>query len=117
MQVERRRSPRIIVEPSLRARIVGLEGEAALVELSFDGFRLESPIAFVDQADYEFLIAPHEGAPLVRIRALACHCHVLSAEPRLMFETGFAFADRQDFETQLGVEALIESLTSVLVFD
>jgi hypothetical protein len=117
MHVERRRSPRIIVEPSMRAKIVGLEGEAAMVELSFDGFRLESPVAFVDQAVYEFLIAPHAGGALVRVRATACHCHVLSAEPRLMFETGFAFADRQDFETQLGVETLIESLTSVLVFD
>jgi hypothetical protein len=101
----------------MRAQIVGLDGEAAVVEFSFDGFRLESPVAFVDQTEYEFLIAPQAGGPLVRIRAMACHGHVLSAEPRLMFETGFAFTDRQDFATQIGVEALIESLTSVLVFD
>lgn len=117
MNAERRRSPRIVVDPSMRVEIVGLALEGALVEMSFDGFRLESPVAFVDDADYEFLVAPHAGLPPVPIRATAVYGRVLATEPGLMFETGFAFSDRQDFQTQIGVESLLENLTSVLVFD
>lgn len=116
MPSDRRQTPRIVVEPSLRARVVGLDADFSLVEMSFDGFRLEGPVAFVDGADYEILVSPANGSAVVRIEAVATFCHVLATTPRLMFDTGFRVSDIHA-HAQKSLQALIEGLSSVLEFE
>jgi hypothetical protein len=112
MGAERRRSPRILIDPPIRARVVGLDTEISIAEVSFGGFRVESPVAFEQNAEYEFLVLPRVGHEVMRIDATAVHCRVLSSEPIVLFETGFAFTEGA--RSWLGIEALIGSALSVL---
>jgi hypothetical protein len=112
MGAERRRSPRILIDPPIRARIVGLEAEVSIAEVSFGGFRIESPIAFEQNAEYEFLVLPRVGYEVMRIDAIAVHCRVLARDPVVLFDTGFAFSEGS--RSWLGIEALIGSVLSVL---
>jgi hypothetical protein len=94
----------------MRARVVELDAEVAVVDIGFGGFRVESHIAFEDDAEYEFLVAPRVGDEVMRIVAAAVHCRLLSREPAARFETGFAFV--KDARSEPGVETLIESVMS-----
>ena len=106
MGSERRRSPRILIEP-VRARVIGLDTEVTIDEVSFGGFRVKSHVAFELDVDYEFLVLPRTGHEARRVDATARHCRVISTDPSMLFETGFAFA--AGFQPTAGIEALIGS--------
>jgi hypothetical protein len=108
MGAERRESPRVIVDPPLRARVVGPDADVSIVDVSFGGFRVHSGIAFEQGAELEFLVFPRSGGEVMHIDATATHCRVLSTEPTVLFETGFAFADSA--WTTVGFQALIDSV-------
>jgi len=97
----------------MRARVVELDAEVAVVNIGFGGFRIESDVEFEDDAEYEFSIAPRVGCEVMRIAATAIHCRMLSREPVALFETGFAFV--KDARSEAGVEALIGSEMSATV--
>lgn len=110
MGAERRRSPRILIEPPMRARVVEFDADVAVVEMGFGGFRIQSEVEFEDDAEYEFFVVPRVGCEVMRIFATAVHCRMLLREPVVLFETGFAFV--KDARSEDGVEALIGSLMS-----
>jgi hypothetical protein len=113
---DRRQSPRVVAEPPLPTHVVGLDANLTITELSFGGFRVEGPVAFVDDADYEFLVSAPDGAGVVRLSAKAVHCRVRRRAPSPVFETGFVVSEVAGHRAGPGVTALIESLTSVLQF-
>jgi hypothetical protein len=117
VQSDRRLSPRVVAEPPLATHVVGLDADLTITELSFGGFRVEGPIAFVDDADYDFLVEASDGAGVVRISAKAVHCRMRRRAPSPMFETGFVASEIAGHRAGPAVAALIESLTSVLRFD
>ena len=112
MGSERRRSPRILIDPPMRARVMGLETEVSIAEVSFGGFRVHSPVAFEPNSEHEFLVSPGRGCEFVRLDATVIHCRVLSTGPVVLFETGFAFTE--SCGSLLGVEALISGALSSL---
>ena len=113
MSADRRRSPRILIEPPMRARVVELDADVAVVEMGFGGFRIQSEVEFEDDAEYEFFVVPRVGCEDMRIVATAVHCRMLLREPVVLFETGFAFV--KDARSEDGVEALIGSVMSATV--
>jgi hypothetical protein len=112
MSSERRQSPRIIVNPPIRARVMGLNTDVSIAEVSFGGFRVESPIAFERNAAYELLVMSPVGDEVMRVEATVVHCRVHSTDRVTLFDTGFAFTDGS--QSWLGIEALIGSVLSVL---
>ena len=114
VQSDRLHSHRIVAQPPLTTHVVGLDADLTITELTFDGFRVEGPIAFVDDADYDFLVAAPDGAGVVRISAKAVHCRMRRRTPSPMFETGFVASEIAGHRAGPAVAALIESLTSVL---
>jgi hypothetical protein len=102
----------VIVDPPLRARVIGPDADVSIVDVSFGGFRVHSAVAFEQGAEFEFLVFPRTGSEVMRIDATATHCRVLSTEPTVLFETGFAFADGA--WTTVGFQSLIDSVLSVL---
>jgi len=117
VETDRRRSPRVVAEPPLATHVVGLDADLTITEVSLGGFRVEGPIAFVDDADYDFLVAAPEGTGVVRISAKAVHCRMRRRAPSPMFETGFVASEIAGHRAGPGVAALIDSLTCVLQFD
>jgi hypothetical protein len=117
VQIDRRRFPRVVAEPPLATHVVGLNADLTIIELSFGGFRVEGPIAFVDDADYDFLVTSPDGIGVVRISAKAVHCRMRRRAPKPVFETGFVASEVAGHRAGPGVAALIESLTAVLQFD
>jgi hypothetical protein len=113
MNADRRRSPRIPIEPPMQARVVELDADVAVVEMGFGGFRVRSAVEFEDDAEYEFFVVPRVGCEGLRICATAVHCRMLLREPVVLFETGFAFV--KDARSEDGVEALIGSVMSEAV--
>jgi hypothetical protein len=112
MGSERRRTPRIVLDPPIRACVIGLDIAVSIAEVSFGGFRVESPVAFEHQTEYQFLVLPQAGDKAIRFDATAVHSRVLSSDPVVRFETGFAFADGS--QSWLGIEALTGSVLCVL---
>ena len=113
MSANRRRSPRIPIDPPIRARVVELNADVAIVDLGLGGFRTQSAVAFEDEAEYEFCVVPPGGSEVMRICATAVHCRMLLREPVALFETGFAFV--KDGRSEDGVEALVGSVMSATV--
>jgi len=107
MGSERRRSPRILIDP-IRARVTGREAEVAIDEVGFGGFRVKSRAAFELNAEYEFLVSPRTGRESRRVKATAIHCRAISTDPDTLFETGFAFAE--SFRSTAGIEAILGSV-------
>jgi hypothetical protein len=112
MDADRRRSPRILIDPPLRARVRGRATEVTIAEVSFGGFRVESPVGFEHNTQYEFLVLPPVGHEVVQLDAIAVHCRRLSNGSGPLFETGFAFADPT--RSALLIQALLDSVMAVL---
>lgn len=117
VQSDRRSPSRVVAEPPLATHVVGLNADLTITELTYGGFRVEGPVAFVDDADYDFLVSAPDGAGVVRISAKAVHCRMRRRTPSPMFETGFVASEIAGHRAGPAVAALIESLTSVLRFD
>jgi hypothetical protein len=109
MGAERRRSPRIVIEP-IRARVTGLKTEVTIDEVSFGGFRVKSGVPLELNAEYEFLVLPRAGNVVRRVAATAVRCRTISTDPATLFEIGFEFTDA--FRSAAGIEALIGSVRS-----
>ena len=104
MGSERRRSPRILIDP-IRARVSGLAADVTIDEVGFGGFRVKSATAFELHAEYEFVVSPRTGRESRRVKATAIHCRALSTDPESLFETGFAFAE--SVRSTAGIEAIL----------
>jgi hypothetical protein len=94
------------------ARVVELDAESSIVDVSFGGFRARSRVAFEQGGEFTFLVNPKDGGAPMRIDATAMRCVVRTTSPALVFETGFAFA--QGSWSTVGFQAFIDSVLSVL---
>ncbi len=116
MSVDRRQSPRLVIDHPLKARAAGVDADLSMVDVSFGGFRLESPIQFGAGATHIFDVETNHGGRVVQLRAKSIYCRPKPAGPDAGYECGFAFI-YSDLATDLGVHIIMEDVTTVLEFD
>jgi hypothetical protein len=110
---DRRRSPRIVPERPLHARVEGLDGDFVVLDVSFGGLRLAGATEFRLAATYRVRITAPDGRVIELLaKAVACHQSVKTATT---YETGFAFLHLRQPASQPGVQNLLDQLTGVQV--
>jgi len=106
---DRRQSPRVDVDGPLFARIPSLGLECQLLDVSFGGFLVESPVAFALGEEHEFLVTTGDRRHAAVLKARAVYCHRRTAsEDQPTFASGFGFLDPEDPATRQAVLALVD---------
>jgi PilZ domain len=112
--MERRKSPRIVPEQPLYARVEGMDGEFAVLDLSVGGLRLAGPIEFRLAATYRIRIATPPDGRVIELVAKAVSCRP-SIKSLSTYESGFALLPAPHPGGQPDGQALPDELTPVRV--
>jgi hypothetical protein len=114
--VERRQSPRLVIDHPLKARAIGVDAELTIVDVSYGGFRVESPVAFAPNSVHVFDVETNHGSRVAALHAKLIYCRPKPSGPDASWECGFAF-NHSDRATDAGVHIIMEDVTTVLEFD
>jgi hypothetical protein len=108
MRTERRRAARVEILGQIHGRLVTLEADVKVRELSLGGMSLESEIQFPEGAIHQFELFLGDGAR-VAVSAVARHSRPVPAGTGHRYLTGFQFIDDTRGEDS-GVGSLIQRL-------
>jgi hypothetical protein len=92
MSTERRRAPRAQILGRLHGRLVTLDADVQIRELSLGGMALESDIPFPADAIHQFEIFLGDGSR-VTVVAQARHSRLIESGTQPRYLTGFQFID------------------------
>lgn len=109
MSTERRRAPRAQILGRLHGRIVALEAQVDVRELSLGGMSILSEIPFPEGAVHQFELMLGDGAR-VAVSARARHSRVLPGDGEPRYITGFQFVDDEADADGGGVLPIIQTL-------
>jgi c-di-GMP-binding flagellar brake protein YcgR len=111
---ERRRFPRIRVFQELQSRVVPLEDEFRVHDISLGGFAVESPIGFTPGTEHQFEFTMTDGRQAV-LRATSVHClRINLGDQSPTYFAGFAF-ERIHAEDLQAIEELVNALTGAVM--
>jgi hypothetical protein len=88
---DRRRFPRLQMMGEIQGQLVPFENRLTVLDMSIDGFALESPIAFAPHAEYLFQLGPQHG-PQLLVSARNIHCVKVDEREEPWFVAGFSFS-------------------------
>ena len=109
MSDERRRAPRVQILGQLHGRLVTIDAEVHIREISLGGMSLVSGIQFPDGALHQFELMLGDGAR-VAVSARARHSKAIPGEGEPRFVTGFQFVDDEESTEDSGVMPIIRTL-------
>jgi hypothetical protein len=98
------------------AEAPGQAQDVTIVDLSVGGFLLESDAPFTVGSLHQFRIAQRGGAWTPMLTARSMHVRVRRDSSPVRYLTGFAFVEPIGEEARRRVHALVEHVTSVVVF-
>ncbi|HUF47562.1 MAG TPA: PilZ domain-containing protein [Vicinamibacterales bacterium] len=107
MSSERRRAPRARILGRLHGRLVALDADVEIRELSLGGMSVLSDIPFPVDAIHQFDLFLGDGAR-VSVVAQARHSQLVEARTSPRYLTGFEFID--DEAADQGVGAIVSTL-------
>jgi hypothetical protein len=112
---ERRRFPRV----NVRDHLVGESGAAAtavrVVDLSGDGFLVESPMPFDFDSEHQFRLHMANG-PDITVAAKALHSRLASEESGpSIYLTGFVVTGPDQWRGRLPFDGLIDAMMATLL--
>ena len=117
MSVDRRQSPRLVIDHPLRARlplarmpIRSMVDDGASADSGSRAGRGSARAARI------FDVETNHGGRVVQLRATSIYCRPKPAGPDAGYECGFAFI-YADLATDLGVHIIMEDVTTILEFD
>ena len=110
---DRRQEPRVVAGASLHAELVPTGLDCRVLDVSYGGFLIESPVPFSVGEEHEFLVttADRHQAAVLTARAVYCHRRTAS-ETAPTYASGFCFSDPEDPSTRQVVFALLDRLNS-----
>jgi c-di-GMP-binding flagellar brake protein YcgR len=107
---ERRRYPRIRVFTEIQGRIMPLQEQTTVYDVSLGGFALQSAIGFERGAEHQFEFTMSDGQQAV-LRATSVHCmRINRLDSDVLYFAGFAF-DRTHAADRSAIDMLVASLT------
>jgi hypothetical protein len=109
---DRRQTPRLEVLGQVHGHIVSLDARMTALDLSVNGFSMETTFPIYDGEEHDFrLVGPNGVANRLRARATYCKRYQMSdGTPR--FVTGLTFVDPAN-----PGDDLVDQLLAVLSFD
>ena len=110
LSTERRRAPRAQILGQLHGRMVTLDAEVRIREISLGGMSLESDIPFPVGAIHQFNLFLGDGAR-VAVSAQVKHSRLLEPQAHPKYLTGFQFVDDGQAAGGPGVSDLVHDLT------
>ena len=109
MSTERRRAPRAPTLGRVRGRIVSLEAQVEIREISLGGMSLVSEILFPEGAVHQFELMLGDGAR-VAVSARARHSREMPGDGKPRYITGFQFLDDEGDADSSGVLPIVQTL-------
>lgn len=108
MRTERRRAPRVEILGQLHGRLVLLESDVSVREISLGGMSVESAAPFPVGSVQHFQLVLGDGARVI-VAAEARHSRPVEGASR--YVTGFRFVEEPNDGEALTVPGLIDKLT------
>jgi c-di-GMP-binding flagellar brake protein YcgR len=111
---ERRQFPRIRVFQELQSRVMPIEDEFRVHDISLGGFAVESPIGFVPGTDHQFEFTMIDGRQAV-LHATNVHClRINRGDQSPTYFAGFAF-ERVHAEDRQAIEDFVNAVTNAVM--
>jgi len=108
MKPDRRTAPRVETHDRVRGRILTLDAEIRIREISLGGLSLESAVEFPVGAVHQFELVLGDGAT-VAVSAEARYCRPASPGHGQRFIAGFQFVEATD-AAETSVTEIVEGL-------
>jgi len=106
---DRRRFPRLRMMGEIQGQLIPFENRLTILDMSVDGFAVESPIAFTPKAEYLFQLGPKHGSQLM-LSAVNIHCLRVIEREDPWFVAGFSFGPDLPSAIRQRVATLIQDV-------
>jgi hypothetical protein len=117
MGADRRQSPRVAAARPLEARLVDEGLAVSIIDMSFGGFLIESPVPITAGTTHICRVTLDVGDVALDIPVRCVHSRRRDGSTPLVYECGFAISDPHQPTIDQHIHTLMAHLTSVLQID